>query len=108
MPTPPPTTVPAEEPAPTPDPTPAPPTSETGAKTYTMSEVAAHADATSCWTAVNGSVYDVTTWISKHPGGSGAIMLLCGKDGTTTFNAQHGGSAMQESRLASFKIGTLK
>ena len=73
-----------------------------------MAEVAAHADASSCWSAINGSVYNLTTWIGQHPGGQSAIKSLCGKDGSATFNNQHGGSAPQENRLASFKIGTLK
>ncbi|MFA5854163.1 MAG: cytochrome b5-like heme/steroid binding domain-containing protein [Patescibacteria group bacterium] len=93
--------------------TPAPtPTPSTGAsdslKTYSMSEVAVHKNATSCWSVVNGSVYDLTTWIGKHPGGAVAISLLCGRDGSKDFNEQHGGSAPQESRLATFKIGVLK
>ena len=73
-----------------------------------MTEVVTHNDGTSCWSVVNGNVYDLTTWIGKHPGGSNAILMLCGKDGSTAFNAQHGGSAMQENKLASYKIGVLK
>jgi cytochrome b involved in lipid metabolism len=93
----------------TPTPTPTPPTGASGSlKTYTMSEVAVHKDATSCWSVVNGSVYDLTTWIGKHPGGAVAISLLCGRDGSKDFNEQHGGSAPQESRLATFKIGVHK
>lgn len=74
---------------------------------YTMADVAAHKDASSCWTAIRGSVYDVTTWISKHPGGRDAILKLCGKDGTTAFVGQHGDAKQQNDMLATFKIGTL-
>ena len=76
-------------------------------KTFTMAEVALHADATSCYSVVNGSVYDLTTWIPKHPGGERAIKNICGKDGTDGFNGKHGGKPQPESMLASFKIGTL-
>ncbi len=97
---------PSEQPAPTPAPT---STDTSGsAKTYAMTEVATHKDGTSCWSTINGSVYDLTTWIPQHPGGSQAIAALCGKDGTAAFNGQHGGSAMQENKLATFKIGVLK
>jgi cytochrome b involved in lipid metabolism len=76
-------------------------------KSYTLAEVAVHKDATSCWTAVNGKVYDVTTWIARHPGGQAAILSICGKDGSAAFNDQHGGQARPASELASFYIGTL-
>lgn len=74
---------------------------------YTMSDVATHATASSCWTAVNGSLYDVTSWINKHPGGAQAILGMCGKDASGAFNNQHGGQSRPEVELASFKIGLL-
>ncbi len=74
---------------------------------YTMSDIATHAIASSCWTAVNGSVYDVTSWINKHPGGSRAILGMCGKDASSAFDNQHGGQSRPEAELASFKIGVL-
>jgi cytochrome b involved in lipid metabolism len=75
---------------------------------YTTAQVAMHASAQSCWTIISGAVYDLTSWIQKHPGGSEAILKLCGKDGTTTFMNQHGGMEKQAAQLATFKIGTLK
>ncbi len=74
---------------------------------YTSAEVAAHATRTSCWTSINGNVYDVAAWISKHPGGVDAILSLCGKDGTAAFSGQHGGQKRPETELAGFKIGVL-
>ncbi len=82
-------------------------TPSTKVKTYTLAEVATHKDASSCWTTINGNVYDVTSWISQHPGGQQAILGLCGIDGSDAFNGQHGGQARPASELASFKIGIL-
>jgi cytochrome b involved in lipid metabolism len=76
-------------------------------KSYTLAQVSAHKDATSCWTAINGGVYDVTSWIDQHPGGREAILSICGKDGTSAFTNQHGGQARPAAELASFKIGVL-
>jgi cytochrome b involved in lipid metabolism len=76
-------------------------------KTYTLTEVKLHNSAASCWTVVNGSVYNVTSWIKQHPGGSAAIMGTCGIDASSAFNGQHGGQARPASELASFKIGVL-
>lgn len=75
--------------------------------TYTLAEVAEHNSGTSCWTAINGGVYDVTTWINQHPGGPEHILALCGTDGSAAFNGQHGGEARPAAELATFKIGTL-
>ena len=75
--------------------------------TFTLAEVATHNSAASCYTAVNGGVYDATGFINKHPGGAEKILNLCGKDGSTFFNKQHGGQAKAEAALASLKIGTL-
>ena len=75
---------------------------------YSMTNVATHKDGTSCWTVINGGVYDVTSWINQHPGGPDAILSLCGKDGSSTFTNQHEGQMRPEQELAGFKIGVLK
>ncbi|MDB5194518.1 MAG: conserved rane protein of unknown function [Parcubacteria group bacterium] len=86
-------------------------TSTTGAnitpstKTFTLADVAKHASASSCYSIINGGVYDLTAWINQHPGGQDAILSICGKDGSAAFNAQHGGQSRPESELAGFKIG---
>ncbi len=87
---------------PTTNPTPTP------TATYTLSDVKLHTTRTSCWTTVNGKVYDVTNFINQHPGGANAILSLCGIDGSAAFNGQHGGQARPTNELASFIIGTLK
>lgn len=74
---------------------------------FTLAQVATHNSRSSCYTVVSGTVYDVTEWISKHPGGQFAILSMCGKDATAAFKNQHGGQTRPESELASFKIGTL-
>lgn len=76
-------------------------------KTFTLAQVAQHADSTSCYSAVNGMVYDLTKWITRHPGGQREILAICGRDGSSAFNGQHGGDARPEQLLAGFEIGTL-
>ncbi len=84
-------------------------TKSTAAKrtTYTMADIKKHSKSTSCWSAINGNVYDLTKWINRHPGGSSVIISLCGKDGSSMFNGQHGGQARPVSELTGFKIGKL-
>jgi hypothetical protein len=74
---------------------------------YTMAQVKANNTAKSCWTAIDGFVYDLTSWISAHPGGSGAILFLCGTDGSNAFKAQHEQQARPAVRLDSYKLGPL-
>lgn len=71
----------------------------------TSAEVATHNSRSSCWSIINGSVYDLTSWIPNHPGGEQAILQLCGTDGSAKFNGVHGGSQTQLTVLAGFKIG---
>lgn len=82
--------------------------STTGAATsYKLAEVKKHGDASSCWTAIGGKVYDVTAWASAHPGGAQRILNLCGRDATADFTAQHGSEREASERLATFLLGTL-
>lgn len=90
------TPAPAPTPTPviTPTPTPAPTPSSsptTGATTgYTLAQVAAHGTTADCWSAVNGKVYNLTSFVDAHPGGTGPIASMCGKDGTSLFLSKHG------------------
>ncbi len=86
------------------------PPSQGGDKTaaYTMDEVQAANTQDKCWTAVIGKVYDLTNFINKHPGGSKAVLGLCGKDGTSAFTKKHGGQPKPEQELAGLQIGVLK
>lgn len=82
-------------------------TTSTTTPTYTVSDVATHKDATSCYTVISGNVYDVTLWVNLHPGGKGAILSLCGSDGTEKFMNQHKGGAKFMGILARYKIGII-
>lgn len=74
---------------------------------FTMAQVAEHSSAEDCYTAIEGSVYDLSNFVSKHPGGEEAIMSICGKDGTAAFSTQHGDDRRPNSTLATLKIGVL-
>lgn len=74
---------------------------------FAMAEVAKHSDAKSCWSAIDGQVYDLTDWIGKHPGGAAVIKAICGKDGSAAFNGQHAGQKRPADILAGYLIGAL-
>ncbi|KRO31449.1 MAG: hypothetical protein ABR65_03830 [Actinobacteria bacterium BACL2 MAG-121220-bin52] len=74
---------------------------------YTMDQVKANNTSASCWTVIDNNVYNLTNWISSHPGGAGAIRSLCGVDGTSSFKAQHANQSNPASRLSSYLLGPL-
>jgi cytochrome b involved in lipid metabolism len=77
------------------------------ATTYTMDDVKAHATAADCWSVVDGTVYNFTTWEAQHPGGKQVIVDMCGTDGTEVYKGQHGRQKKPASALAPFAIGTI-
>ena len=91
---------------PTPTPT-AKPTPTTTKASYTMEDVKKKSTSAACWTVIDGNIYDLTKWIPVHRGGPQAITFLCGKDGTSSFKAQHEGASTPMSALANYFIGPL-
>jgi hypothetical protein len=98
-------TTPAATPA-TPVATPAP-TQKPALRSYTLDEVKANNSAASCWSVIDGFVYNLTAWISVHPGGASAIRSLCGIDASSQFNAQHSGQSRPTSQLERYLLGSL-
>ena len=74
---------------------------------YTMANVKKNNSAASCWSLINGNVYNLTQWINQHPGGPSAIASLCGVDGTASFNAQHRDEGKPTQRLSGYLLGPL-
>jgi cytochrome b involved in lipid metabolism len=99
------TTTPTATPTASPKPTPTPTTTKAS---YTMEDVKKKNTSASCWTVIDGNIYDLTKWIPVHRGGPQAITFLCGKDGTSSFKAQHEGASTPMSALANYFVGALK
>ena len=77
------------------------------ATTYRLSDLAKHNSQADCWAAIDGGVYNLTTWISRHPGGPDKIIPLCGTDATTAFANQHDSQDRPNTQLATFRVGDL-
>jgi cytochrome b involved in lipid metabolism len=77
---------------------------------YTASDVSKHATPDDCWLIVDGGVYDVTSFVSKHPGGSDKIAAFCGKDASAPFHQKPNGqphSQRASDMLKTLQIGAL-
>ena len=83
------------------------------AKTFTLNEVASHNSRTDCWTIISGQVYELTDFITRHPGGD-EVLRACGTDATTLFNSrqtsdgQNVGSGTPHSSVAKEQLDQLK
>lgn len=85
--------------------TPTPPSADTSVM-LSAQEIATHNTTTDCWMIVNGNVYNITSYIPRHPGGAAAIKPYCGKDGTAAFEGlPHSTNAHQ--LLANFFVGAV-
>lgn len=69
----------------------APPSPSGGPSTQQLSlaEVAKHKTAKDAWIVLHGKVYDVTGFLSSHPGGKMILLKHCGKDATEEFEMIH-------------------
>lgn len=70
-------------------------------------EVRRHATPDDCWAVVDGVVYDLTTFVARHPAGSSDIEEMCGTDATEAFTGEHGGQGEPETWLATLRIGVV-
>ncbi len=85
----------------------------TQTQTFGIDEIATHNQGSDCWMAIEGNVYDVTSYIAdnKHPGGD-FILQGCGKEATQMFNdrPENEGPHSVQARemLKEFYIGQLQ
>jgi cytochrome b involved in lipid metabolism len=89
----------------TPNPSPKPNTN--GSITLSISEIKTHNSKSDCWSIVNGNVYNLSSYVQKHPGGAAVIANICGKDGTNAFSNQHNTQSKPNNVLSGFLLGPL-
>jgi len=80
----------------------------TAARLITLEEVKLHNTNTDCWTVVGEGVYDVTSFVNRHPAGSPAIKEMCGKNASEDYLGEHSGQQEPEMWLEKLRIGNLK
>jgi cytochrome b involved in lipid metabolism len=68
------------------------------------SEIARHNTEASLWTVIDGYVYDLSSWVAKHPGGVPVLLKVAGKDGSRAFHAAKHSAATEVFKL-NFRIG---
>ncbi|MEI6363220.1 MAG: cytochrome b5 domain-containing protein [Actinomycetes bacterium] len=103
------TATPTPTPTPTVTATPTPtPTPTATVASFTLAQVATHNTIANCWTAINGSVYNLSDWAAGHPGGTSVLLRdICGKDGTVGFTTHPTGIGGPTAIIATRKVGVL-
>ncbi|MEX1218157.1 MAG: cytochrome b5-like heme/steroid binding domain-containing protein [Acidimicrobiales bacterium] len=74
---------------------------------WTLSEVQLRNTREECWSVVDGTVYDLTSFVQRHPAGANDIAEMCGKDASEKFLGQHQGQGEPEMWLETLKVGVL-
>ncbi|KAK0245838.1 FMN-dependent dehydrogenase-domain-containing protein [Armillaria nabsnona] len=74
---------------------------------FTLQQVAEHSTASSCWVIIKNSVYDVTDFLSEHPGGAQIILKYAGKDATLAYEQIHPPDALERNLPSSKHLGSL-
>jgi cytochrome b involved in lipid metabolism len=81
--------------------------SEHKKKMFTSDEVKKHNTKKDAWTIIENKVYNISSWIPKHPGGE-IILQALGKDATQLFIANGHPSYVKKTILPKYYIGNLK
>ena len=76
-------------------------------RTYTWEEVASHNTVDSCWVYSRTSVYDLTEWLDRHPGGRDVLLLTAGRDVTDLLPSYHPFTDRPQQVLSKYYIGEL-
>lgn len=75
-----------------------------------LPEISKHNTVRDCWLIISNKVYNVTSYLSVHPGGAGTISPYCGKEATQAFQTKDIGrphSSYANSLLANYYLGDL-
>lgn len=78
--------------------------------TLNLAEVAKHSSISDCWMIINSKVYNVSSFLSIHPGGAGSMTPYCGQEASRAFatkdkNSSH--SSYADSLLVNYLVGNL-
>lgn len=80
-------------------------------ESWSMDDIAKHCSREDCFLALYGQVFNITDFISKHPGGETILLTNAGKDVTEKFERIHassGGFDLVEKWCPGSRVGMVK
>lgn len=78
---------------------------------FSLEVVARHSSEADCWMAINGKVYDLSTYIPEHPSRQAIILAWCGKEATEAYRTKMKGrphSSTADQLLETYEVGLLQ
>lgn len=75
--------------------------------TISADELTKHNSKQSCWIAIGDTVWDVTDFAPKHPGGASLILKLAGQDATEQYSMFHNVALVKETLGSEAVIGLI-
>ena len=88
-----------------------PPQAASKKTTYSLQDVEQHKTKADCWMAIEGKVYNLSTYIDKHPTPPALVEAWCGKEATEGMQTKGYGNTHSEfawGMLAEYYIGDLE
>lgn len=75
---------------------------------FSWDDIRKHKTKTDMWIVIDGSIYDISNWAKKHPGGRKIISNYAGQDATEAWCAFHTDKAYSSKFLKSILVGKVK
>ena len=77
---------------------------------YSIEEIQTHNTHKSLWVIIENNVYDMTSFLEEHPGGTKPLLKYAGTDVTAKFNSIKAHKEIKDlpTFLDTLKIGTVK
>jgi len=74
---------------------------------YTTTDIGTRNTAANCWYGLYGVVYNLSKYLSKHPGGSAIMLPYCGKIATNAYKAikKHDATLLSKKGMSSYIVG---
>jgi len=80
-------------------------------QSHSHADVATHDNENSCWMTIEGKVYDVTSYLARHPTPASVLLPWCGRDATVGMRTKGHGrdhSPTAWTQLNQYLVGTLE